>query len=1369
MRSTTLFVILFLCCFTRALGQKGRLFSTDTELSSSLINQVFQDSNGTIWITTEDGLNKFDGAKMKVFKHQKGDATTVLDNYSRAIFEDLKGNLFFGFINGLQQYDHKNQSFSQVSLYNNSRKEVFPHIFSMIQRKNGDILIATSGEGIFKLHTKEGTIYGQQLTGLTPTRFIYKLFEDHDENLWIITQNKGLYKYDVDKKSTHYFQYDEPDGNITSIVEDHHHTLYVGKLNGGLYAYDASNNIFKKIKDPYNDNLPIKTLYLTEKKQLLIGSDGCGIKSFNTDTQQIIASNFGISQFNLSKAKVHSIIIDNTGNLWLGIFQKGLLQVPPTANKFHYIGNKSFEKNLIGSNYITALYKDKQHTLWVGTDGDGIYGIREDGHTIHYRSGINTTILCVYEDSHYNLWVGTYLNGLALVDKIHGTFNYMDNLSGSQSQKVEHIYDITEDTQNNLWIATMGSGIYSMNIDSGKISNYGFIEESETPVDAKENRLFNNWVNCLHLGTNNTLYIGTYAGLCALNLSNGSFIDTLGANHILDTKVINTIYEDTLGNLWIGTTDGIFYKEVNNQKLIHYTDSDGLPSNFICAIKEDNDHHLWISTHYGISKFDMTKKQFTNYFYNDGLQGNEFTKGAACNDYESNLYFGGINGITYFDPEHITDEGKIPDLKITALYLNNKEVVKGTKSGKNNILNDQISKVKNINLAYNDNTFAIEFATSNYIESERLTYFYSMNNEKWNQLPQGVNLATFNDLPPGTYNIKIKAKEYKTFSPEKSISIIIRNPWYLTPLAIAIYICIVLSIASAIIILYRQKFKTREKIREQNYINQIHEAKLQFFTNIAHEIKTPISLLANPLRKLIVTDTDVKRQYSYKIMKRNCDRIMLLIDQLMDMRKIDAGQIQMKFQKTEIITLIEEMASLFEDQREDKNIEFEFEHELPFLFVDVDPRYFDKIIQNILSNAYKFTPNNGKIKIELSLCELAHKEDTLQIKIIDNGKGIEEKDTTHIFDRFYQSPGNITKGTGIGLHLTKSIVKSHHGTIKAENNLDKKGSCFIIEIPVKNSLLSNSDKFEESINTTNSLDEYQPIPIITDLSIKNEKNKNKSKYKILIVDDDAEMRAYLTKEFSEHYHVSQSKNGKEALSMILKTPYDLVISDVKMPELDGISLCKKIKQHININHIPVILLTAKSREKDNLEGLNIGADAYLPKPFNLQILTKTVQNLIHNRELLKNTYRGNQIPEEQLDKISIKSSDEKLIQKIITVINENLNNPELNVEMLASEIGLSRVHLYRKLKELTNQSARDLIKNIRLKQAGILLSDKKLTISEVTYATGFSNISKFSSSFKNFYGISPKAYRETKLNLKEEESLNSFDLDLQQETVRLVE
>ena len=670
------------------------------------------------------------------------------------------------------------------------------------------------------------------------------------------------------------------------------------------------------------------------------------------------------------------------------------------------------------------------------------------------------------------------------------------------------------------------------------------------------------------------------------------------------------------------------------------------------------------------------------------------------------------------------------------------------KSGRYDIVTTSVTNSDKFHLSHKDNSFSIELSAMEFYSPERISYSYTFNSNTWVNLQSGVNRISFSELTPGIYHFQVKARDYNSYSEIKKLTIIISPPWYVSWWAKTRYCLTAVIITIFIIVQIRQRYRARQEMLEHIHAEQLNEAKLQFFINISHEIRTPMSLIISPLQKLMATDYDTERQQSYNIIYRNAERLLRLVNQLMDIRKIDKGQMQLKFQETDIVSFIQDLHYTFAYQANTKHIKLDFHSEVKELKAWIDPKNFDKVILNILSNAFKFTPENGNIQIRLCTGNDPNAAEKalsryFEISIEDDGIGINETELERIFDRFYQirnSQNNSNIGTGIGLHLTRSLVELHHGSITVENNQGTPGCRFIVRLPLgkehlKPEEIDNSAVKQDSVHITTAL----PTTPLIETS---PKTHSKSKYRVLIVEDDDEIRRYICQELGRDFHMQECRNGKEAFTYILKKTPDLIISDIMMPEMDGMTLCSKVKQNINTNHIPVILLTAKSREEDNLEGLSIGADAYITKPFSIEILRQSTFNLIKSRERLRNNFQGNQTQKERMQELEIESPDERLLDRIMKVINDNIANPELNVEMVAETVGISRVHLHRKLKELTNQSTRDLIRNLRLKQAATLLAKKRQSINEVAALTGFTNVAYFSTAFKELYRMTPTAYME---------------------------
>lgn len=1352
-------------------AQTGKFYSTDKELSNSLINAVYQDRKGFIWIATENGLNKFDGTRFSIYRHNATDSTSLKNNYVRTLFEDSRGNFWIGCINGLQRYDRATDNFHELFI---SRKDgrKNPHITSIIERRNGDLWIATSGQGAISLKKNSNPAsfhIETELTDRIGSNYLNVIFEDSRQNLWIATEEKGLYRYSPESKELKSYKapYHIAGDDVSAICEDAHGQIFVGTLTKGLFRLSSrQEGNFEPVLYQNRMNLNIRTLIIDTRGKLIIGTDGEGVKEYQPQQDIIVDSEINAGSFDFSKSKVHSLIEDKDHNLWLGIFQKGLILVPGISNKFDYYGYKSIHNNTIGSSCVMAIHTDEQATIWIGTDNDGLYAINDQGKQLrHYThqagnpQSVPGTILCLYEDSNQELWLGSYFDGLARMNKQTGTCQDATSLlQGNLNAGKPKVSCIIEDKNKNLWVGTYGSGLYKINLPTQHVTYYESTRNEND--DWSINRLPNDWISYLLEDKEGMIWIGTYKGLAVLNPQTDNFINYKKQNNLLPGYVVYSLLESSNGEIWAGTSEGLVCLNKDRLTPVLFTTADGLPSDIICGLAEDEKKNIWISTHQGISKLNPPEKKFINYYAGDGLQGNEFTRTAVFKDKRGKIFFGGTNGVTAFYPQDITEIKKEMNVLITGFHVANRPVKKGDKSGNNVITDTAVMDTEQFTLAYNENTFSIDFSVLEFSNPDRISYQYKIKElgDEWISTQPGTNRVTYSSLKPGKYTFSVQARDHNNFSNIRTVTIAITPPWYQTWWAKVIWGCLGALLIYALTMYILSRIRHRQEVMRQKHMEQINEAKLQFFINISHEIRTPMTLIISPLEKLLAEHSE--KQPVYLMIYRNAQRILRLINQLMDIRKLDKGQMHLKFRETDIVGFINDLMQTFNYQAQKKNITFTFEKELEgadSLKVWIDLNNFDKVLMNVLSNAFKYTHEGGNIEV---LLKTGHNDayrgalkDYFEIDITDNGIGIDKNKIEQIFERFYQIDNDMTQsnfGTGIGLHLSRSLVELHHGIIKAENREDGQGTRFIIRLP----LGSNHLKAEELENPEETGSEptisQLPKDSIYETEEENKTNeyrkpKAKTRYRVLIVEDDEEIRRYIRSELDSDFRIYECTNGREGLETILKEKPDLVISDVMMPEMDGITLCRKIKQNININHIPIILLTAKSKAEDQIEGLEIGADAYIVKPFNTELLRTTISNLIANRERLRGKLVGEQQVEEKITKIEMKSNDEILMSKVMKTINDHLADPTLNVEMLAANVGMSRVHMHRKLKELTNQSARDFIRSIRLKQAANLLREKNLSVSEVAYATGFSNLSHFSNTFRDFYGISPSEYKEQQM------------------------
>lgn len=1351
-----LIITMMICLFSiQAWAQSGKLFNTDNQLSSNLATQVFQDKSGFIWIATRNGLNTYDGYNITVMKKDMSNFLSLKSNYINSIAQDDKEHILLGTNNSLLEFT--GSEFRKIPMLDSKGEELATYVKQVYPLKNKDVAVATSGYGIMlkkqdeqKCHAMKGEV--------EKLKYILKLLEDKRGRLWIITEDGKLYRKETNGRVTSHFAGTEGVG-AQDILQDALGYLYLASKNQGVYLLRAGSNAFTRISNI--GNLPIENIYISRNNKLYIGCDGLGIYVYDPQTGFLQDNPLFSRLVNLAKSKITSIIEDNQGNIWVSMLQKGVFMQRNIQNDFNYMGFRLGNLNVIGENCVTSLSINQGNQVWVGTDKDGLYLFNIATRSVEGHFLNQSTVLTLCKDQQGRTWVGTYTDGLGYMDAA-GSFHPVD-LGISKSVG---ILDIKQDPQGNIWIATMGEGLFCLQKD-GSRRNYKTKYGADNNL--KVNSLPNDYLIKMALSKDgNHVYVATSVGLACLDRKRNSWVSTFkGINCLNKNSFSHCVFVDSKDHVWYGTEDGAFcfdFRKGIKPKL--YTTANGLTDNSVASITEDYQGNIWLGTIKGLNKLALKSGTITKFYAESGLQSNEFSDASVCTTQDGKtILMGGSGGLNWFQADQVRQHPWQAKVVISGFILNNKMVTPGMKSGSYTITDNWSTFSRDFQLSHEDNTFTLQLSTLTYNDVEQISYVYSINGDAWRTVPAGQNELAFSHMAPGRYKYRIKAicNGYET--PVKEFTITIHPAWYVSIWAKLFYL--LLLIAAIMLYLRHRKHQMEDQLILQQHIHaeEMGEAKIKFFMNISHEIRTPLTLIITPLLSLIKEDKEPHRQGIYEIIRKNSERILHLINQMMDLRKIDKGQMVMRMCQTDMVAFINEEYELFKQQALAKNIDFEYQHDSEELPVWIDRNNFDKVIINILSNAFKFTPTAGHI-----LLSLTHTDHHAYISVKDSGIGIPKDKLETIFQRFYQTsadPSDRNVGTGIGLDLTRSLVELHYGTISARNNEGEKGSKFehgsefIIRIPLgkdhlkpeeiideeevkekQNQELAEVKQLEQEVKETENAEKAESATVTTDMQGKLPASARGNKAEIVIVEDEEDIQDYLKAQLASDFKIRTYPNGKVALNEILKNKPDLIISDVMMPEMDGTTLCTKLKANINTNDLPIILLTAKSREEDQLEGLQTGADAYILKPFNMDILRRTIINLLTMRRTLKNKFTGKESQEEKVEQRKIQTPDDALMQRVMEVINENIGDSDLSVDMIAQKVGISRVHLHRKMKELTNQTPHSFIRNIRLQQAAKLLKDGKQSITDVMYICGFSNSASFSTMFKNLYGCSPREYMQ---------------------------
>ena len=1294
-------------------AQTGKLFDADNLLPSSFINQVYLDRDGFVWVATRNGLSRYDGYQSQIFK--KGQDNNMASSYVNYIKQDSHGLFYVGMYGALQSFDGSN--FSDVKVKDLKGNEVTCYVTCITERHSGEMLAGTSGHGLLQIDSRTEA---HQLNGdLRNIHTINAMMEDRDGRMWLVTEGQGVLVWEKGKVTARYAESATGDSEVLCACQDRDGRIFVGTNDHGLMQLVGGE--FRHIEA--TGHRCVASLCSLHDGRLMVGFDGNGVGIYAPSTGELIDNPYYSTQIDLSLSKVVSIAEDMMGNVWLGMLQKGVYMQPSDSKDFSYMGYKLGARNLIGQACVTSTLIDSQERIWVGTDKDGLYLFDKSHKPLrHYKENFPETILSLLEDKQGRVWAGSYQQGCGWIGS-DGAYHPQPLNVGARTSA----FGLATDIKGNIWIGTMGEGLLRLSPD-GQLKSYTTREEAAH--NRKVNTLVNDYINKLSSSPDGRrIYVATTLGLCCIDVERDSWVSVFGGN-CLNYNEPTRVAKEYGGQLWVGTNDRLFGYDLATHKTREVDQFMG-----VASLECDKGGKLWVGTDRGLHCFDPVSNQIESYFVDNGLQSNEFSDGASSSTVNGGMLFGGVGGVTWFNPQKLAKTPWKASAKLVGLAVNGVLVKSGTRSGHYQVCDTTVIASDRFDLSSHDSSFTMLLSTLTYDNPEHIVYIYSINNEPPVRLTPGQNEVTFSHLPPGTYHFSVKAERNGQLTEARTFTVVIHNPWWRTWWAYCLYALALGLLVWQYVQLRNRREQDHLRLQEHIHAEEMGEAKLKFFMNISHEIRTPMTLILTPLLSLMKQDPDEQRQTVYQTIRRNAERILSLLNQLMDLRKIDKGAMQMRMQKTDLVGFVADIYSLFEHQARAKHIQFTYEHTDEELPVWVDRKHFDKVIVNILSNAFKFTPAKGEVAINVS-----HDDASAIIAVRDNGEQIPPDKLERIFERFYQTPSSVNDrnlGTGIGLDLTRSLVELHHGTITARNL--EQGCEFTVVIPLGCEHLSPEEMANEAdVSPSAALIQMEEMTA----SDEEEEAKPDRRATIVVAEDDDEIRDYLESELGADYDVVSCRNGREALAEVHKVRPDLVLTDVMMPEMDGNTLCVTLKTNPQTSHLPVVLLTARNRDEDHLEGLETGADAYVVKPFNLEILRATINNLISSRRQLKLKYGRTDQLEQQVEQVEMKSPDEKLLERVMRVINQNLSNSDLSVDKIASEVGISRVHLHRKMKELTGQTPHEFVRNLRLKQAANLLASGDMNVTEVVYACGFGNVPSFSTTFKKFYGMTPREYMQ---------------------------
>lgn len=1369
-------LLLYLCtaglllCATAQEEINFTALTTKDGLSSNTVNVILKDRYGLLWFGTEDGLDKFDGTNFKVYRHKPGDSTTLEANEVLSLHEDKSGNLWIGTSGGsVSLYDRKKDAFINYPsgdapglLKNNVVRAVRSDYL-------GNIWVIHYG-GFDVLDPKTGKTVKIPLNpaGLQsiPTDPALTGYEDSKHRMWIGTDN-GLLRYDPATRILRSFYHSDHDpsslsnGKVMAIAEDSQGSIWIGTSNG-LSKYIAASDQFVTYRKTGANRWSLSSNNVNsiavENDKLWLGMED-GLNILDIKTGEVRKAGFDYRNIHsLNAPSVRTVYIDNQGIYWLGMVGGGINKFDKNLNLFNFVKSNEFDERGLKASFVSSFAEDNAGNVLVGTEGGGLSLFNPatrlfrqlDLHAKGKSAGTRLNILSLKMTRKNELMIGTFSDGLFVFNP--STQSYQQFVQGNNPTDLNanDIFCIEEDRKGNIWVGMNGEGVNILK-DNKVITRY-------TPNPQRPNDIIlpiNGYIRDIEEDSEGNIWIATHGGgIAVLDPSTGKFTIYNTINGKLPNDKVQTLQEDQHGNIWAGTFGGglAAFRKGTDQPVI-FSEKEGLQNNAVYEILEDEKGLIWVSTNKGISSIDFATKKINNYTYHNGVQNNNFIPGSGIRLGSGELFFGGVEGFNYFNPANLKKNNNIPTALITDLRISNQSV----NPSEDGPIKEHISVAKEIDLNYKQN-FALSFVGLNYTSPVQNQYAYKLEgfDKDWNYVGN-TTTASYTNLDPGEYVFRVRASNNDGVwnNEGASIKIYVHPPFWRSTYAYILYALALLGLLFYLRYTGIRKIKRKHSLeqiklraeqdrKEAERVHELDMLKLKFLTNLSHEFRTPISLILGPTEKLLTEQKNEQASGQLNMIRRNAKRLLNLVNQLLDFRKMEEQELKLHAAEGELVSFIQDTCDSFKDISERKKIGFTFKTNIPQLHTSFDHDKMERILFNILSNAFKFTLEGGKIALELSeMNKLTDPQTTwVSLKVSDTGIGIPADKKEKIFDRFFQHPTTasiLNQGSGIGLSITKEFIKMQGGEIEVESEPEK-GTTFSIHLPfirlnpsgTETALSSDPADVEENAETLVSRQQDQQFREM------NPAAGNTEMPLVLIVEDNEDFRFYLKDNLRLHYKIVEAADGKQGWHEALALHPQLIVSDINMPGMDGIELTKKIKSDKRTSHIPIILLTALTGEQEQLKGLGTGANDYITKPFNFEVLNVKIRNLLALNLTLKNTYTK-QIkvlsPE-----VKIESDDEKLLKEVMIYLEENLTNSKLSVEELSRHVGMSRSTLYGKILELTGETPVEFIRSFKLDRAAVLLEKSEQNVAQIAYSVGFSTPNYFAKSFKAKFNILPSEF-----------------------------